>query len=393
VLVYDPYDPVIVHNPFPLYERLREEAPVYRNEGLGFWALSRYDDVVEGHLDHETYSSAQGVTIEGEEAATPLLIVKDPPEHTLHRRIVAPLFTPRRIAGLEPFIRGTAVRLLDELIGRDQFEFVHDFAIQLPMHVISELLDIPRELRGEIVHLGELVASGLGRDASPEEAEAAKGLAVLLTGLARDRRANPGGDIVSMLMTSPVDDGAGGTRLPGDDELGTRFMELAFAGHETVAKLISNAVIALAWYPGERARVEADRSLLPKAVEEALRWDPPSHYQGRTTTREVTLHDVTIPRGQRVLLMTGAALHDPRQFPDPERYQPDRVLERHVGFGLGRHLCLGSSLARMETRIALDELLKRYQDWDLVEGGAVRAMQGNLRGLKELQLAVVPRHG
>jgi cytochrome P450 len=392
-IVYDPYDAAIVHNPFPVYARLRDEAPVYRNEQLGFYALSRYADVVEAHLDYETFSSAKGVTIEGDEAATPLLIVKDPPEHTLHRRIVAPLFTPRRISALEPFIRQTAADLLDPLAGRDAFEFVHEFAIQLPMHVISELLDIPVDLRDEIVQLAELVASGLGRDASPEEAVAAKGLTVLLVELASQRRRQPGSDLVSLLMTTPVDDGAGGTRLPGDAELGTRFLELAFAGHETVAKLISNAIVALKWHPDERARVVADPALLPKAVEEALRWDPPSHYQGRTTTREVTLHGVTIPADRRVLLMTGAALHDPREFPDPERYDLDRPLERHVGFGLGRHMCLGSSLARMETRIALEEFLKRYADWELVEGGAVRALQGNLRGLTQLQLSVTPRAG
>jgi cytochrome P450 len=137
----------------------------------------------------------------------------------------------------------------------------------------------------------------------------------------------------------------------------------------------------------------ADAALLPKAVEETLRWDPPSHYQGRTTTREVTLHGVTIPADRRVLLMTGAALHDPREFLDPERFDLDRPLERHVGFGRGRHMCLGSSLARLETRIALEEFLKRYADWELVEGGAVRALQGNLRGLKQLQLSVTARSG
>lgn len=392
-LVYDPYDAAIVHNPFPVYDRMREDAPVYQNEELGFYALSRYADVVDAHLDCETFSSAKGVTIDGGESATPLLIVKDPPEHTLHRRIVAPLFTPRRISALEPFIRQTAVALLDPLAGRDTFELVHEFAIRLPMHVISELLDIPVELRDEVVHLAELVASGLGRDLGPDEAVAAKGLAVLFYELASQRRRSPGGDIVSLLMTTPIDDGHGGTRLPGDAELGTRFLELAFAGHETVAKLISNAVIALKWHPDERSRLVADPALLPKAVEEALRWDPPSHYQGRTTTRDVTLHGVTIPADCRVLLMTGAALHDPREFPDPERYDLDRPLERHVGFGLGRHMCLGASLARLETRIALEEFLKRYADWELVEGGAVRALQGNLRGLKQLELSVTARTG
>jgi cytochrome P450 len=390
-LEYDPYDAETVHNPFPVYRRLRDEAPVYFNEEHGFWALSRYDDVVEAHLDHETFTSTHGVTIEGLERFMPLLIVKDPPDHTAHRRVVSTLFTPRRIGQLESFVRQTAVDLLDRLQGRDTFDVVQEFAIRLPLDVISELIGVPVELRAEVHRLSDIAAARNGREPlTKEEIQASMGLQELLTELARERRRNPGDDVITTLMQTPVEDEDGGRRYLDDDEIGVRFLELAFAGHETVAKLIPNAVVALAWHPEQRARLDADPSQLPKAVEEMLRWDPPSHYQGRWTTRDVTLHGVTIPAGQRVILLTGAALHDPRQFADPETFDMDRLLERHVAFGLGRHVCLGASLARLETRIAFEELLQRYPEWDLVEGGAQRRMNGNVRGLRNLRIAVKP---
>jgi cytochrome P450 len=388
-LQYDPYDGETVHNPFPIYRRLRDERPVYYNEEHRFWALSRFDDVVEAHLDHETFTSTHGVTIEGLERFMPLLIVKDPPDHTAHRRVVSTLFTPRRIAQLETFVRQTTVDLLDRLEGKDTFDVVQEFSIRLPLDVISELIGVPVELREEVHRLSDIVAARNGREpVTDEEVKASMGLLDLLTDLATERRKNPGDDVITTLMQTPVEDESGDKRYLDDKEIGVRFLELAFAGHETVAKLIPNAVVALAWHPEQRARLAADPSLLPKAVEEMLRWDPPSHYQGRWTTRDVELHDVTIPAGERVILLTGAALHDPRQFPDPEVFDFDRLLERHVAFGLGRHVCLGSSLARIETRIAFEELLKRYPEWDLVEGGAQRRMNGNVRGLSNLSIAV-----
>jgi len=391
VLVYNPYDPETVHNPYPTYARLRDEAPVYRNEELGFYALTRFEDVMEAHLDHETFSSAGGVTLDGSTKDMPLLIVKDPPEHTVHRRIVSPLFTPRRIADMEPFVRQTCADLLDGLAGREEIDLVQEFSIKFPLHVISELLDIPHDKRDRIHELSEHVAAALG-DPDKEETRSFAGLELveLLMGLARERRESPGTDVISTLMTTPVDDGHGGTRLPDDGEIGIRFMELAFAGHETVAKLIPNGLIALTWTPRDRERLAADPSLIPTAVEEMLRWDPPTHYQGRTTTKDVTLHGVTIPAGSTVILVTAAALHDEREFPDPDAFDLDRVLDRHVGFGLGRHVCLGASLARLEVRIAFEELFKRYAGWELVEGGAVRGVQGNIRGLSNLRIAVTP---
>jgi cytochrome P450 len=185
-----------------------------------------------------------------------------------------------------------------------------------------------------------------------------------------------------------VEDEEGRSRSLTDDELTFRFLELAFAGHETVAKLIPNGVVALSWYPDQRRELVADPTLIPGAVEEMLRWDPPSHYQGRWTTREVELHGTVIPEDVRVILITGSAGHDERKYPDPELFSIHRDIDKHVSFGFGRHLCLGASLARLETRVAFEELLKRFPDFTVDEAGVQRHYNSNVRGLARLPLVV-----
>jgi cytochrome P450 len=387
---YDPFDWDTAHNPYPVYRQLRDEAPVYHNEKIGFWALSRYEDVVAGHLNVEGLSSAHGVTIEGLEKDAPFLIVKDPPEHTAHRKIVARLFTPRRIAELEPFIRRTAAGLLDELRDAGRFDVVQDFSFRLPLDVIGELIGIPQSHRMAIHHLSDRIAvrdpSGAMSD---DSINATLEMAGLLTELVRERRANPGDDVITMLMNTPVEDEEGGdTRLLTDDELAGRFLELAFAGHETVAKLIPNGVVALAWFPDARRELAANPALMPNAVEEMLRWDPPSHYQGRWTTRDLPVRDTVIPAGQRVILVTAAAVHDERKYPDPDTFDIHRDIDRHVSFGFGRHLCLGASLARLETRVAFEELLTRFPDFEIDASGVERQVNINVRGLAKLPLLV-----
>jgi cytochrome P450 len=216
-------------------------------------------------------------------------------------------------------------------------------------------------------------------------------LAQVFIDLVSDRRRNPGNDVISMLMSTEVTDDDGNTRSLDDHELANRFLELAFAGHETVAKLIPNGVIALSWYPDQRRELAADLSLMPNAVEEMLRWDPPSHYQGRWSTRDVELHGVVIPAGRRVILLTASAVHDERKYPDPELFDIHRDIDRHVSFGFGRHLCLGAALARLETRVAFEELLRRIPDFTFDEAGVVRAYSSNVRGLARLPIQVERR--
>jgi cytochrome P450 len=384
---YNPFSRAVADNPFPVYRRLRDEAPVYHNEEVGFYALSRFDDVMNAHLDPVTLSSAHGVTIEGIDEGQPFLIVKDPPEHTAHRKIVSRVFTPRRIGALEQFIRARAGELLDRVRDQAAFDVAADFSIRLPLDVISELIGIPSSLRDEVHVLCDRITTRQEGSTDYEDALAANiDLHRLLTGLVKDRRARPGDDVISLLIASPIPLDDGTERAMDDDELAFRFLELAFAGHETVAKLIPNGVIALAWYPDQRRELVADPGLMAGAVEEMLRWDPPSHYQGRWTTRDLELHGATIPAGNRVILVTGSAGHDERRYPEPELFDLHRDVDRHLSFGFGAHLCLGAALARLETRVAFEELLARFPDYTLDEASAVRQYSGNVRGLEHLEI-------
>jgi cytochrome P450 len=382
---YDPFNHRHVDDAFAIYEQLRNEAPVYYNEEIGFWALSRYEDVVNGHLDVETFSSTRGVTIEGYDAVSPFLIIKDPPEHSWHRKIVSRVFTPRRISALEPFIRQRTGVLLDEARDKGTFDLVEDFSHRLPLDVISELIGIPVEHRQTVHDLSEQIARRDGSQVAPEEAlVAGVSLIELLTGLVRERRKNPGDDVISLLINTEVVNDDGESWFLSDDEIGFRFLELSFAGHETVAKLIPSGAIALHRWPDQRRELIDDPALMPNAIEEMLRWDPPSHYQGRWTLRPIELHGTEIPADQRVILITGSAIRDERKYDEPATYDLHRDIDRHVSFGFGRHLCLGASLARLETRIAFEELLVRFPDYIVDEHNAQRAYSGNVRGLATL---------
>jgi cytochrome P450 len=387
---YDPYDWAVCVDPYPVYRELRDSAPVYHNEKHRFWALSRYDDVAAAHLDPETYRSSGGVTIEGREASDPLLIVKDPPEHTWHRRLVNKVFTPRRIATLEPFIRTRTAELLDRVRDSDEFDLVREFSVLLPLDVISELIGIPVDLRPQVHELSNRL-SMRGNTDDPTNAkvyaEAGQRLFLLYLGLVHERHSTPRDDVITQLMeTEVVDEEKGTARKLSDEEVAMRFMELGFAGHETVALLIPSALIGLHRHPDQRSALIADPSLGANAVEEFLRWDPPSHLQGRTTSREVELHGVRIPAGEKVMLLTAAASRDERAYDDPDRVDIRRTIKKQLGFGVGPHVCLGAALARLETRIAIEELLARFPDYGIDENRVVRQVQTNVRGLSQLPL-------
>ena len=387
MLSYDPYALENVLNPYPTFKRLRDEAPVYHNAERSFYALSRYDDVCMAHRDAKRFSSAGGVTIEGKEAGMPLLILRDPPDHSWHKGLVTKVFTPGRMAALEGFIRETAIGLLEGMDGKDEVDFVHDFTVELPLSVICELIDIPREIRREVHERANVMV--LRSDDIDEQAvmlSMYEQLQIFIK-LAAERRANPRDDAITLLINTEVKDDAGGTRRLDDNEIGTHFIELATAGHETVAKAIANGLIALHDFPDQREKLQADPSLIPAAVEELLRYDPPSQLQGRTTTEDVTLHGVTIPAGSKTMLMTGAAMRDERAFDNPDVYDVGRNLDqRSVYFGFGIHKCLGIHLARLEMKIALEELLKRYPDYRIEPERSNRVAYSNLRGVANLQM-------
>lgn len=392
---WNPYDRTTQTNPYPIYAWLRDEAPVYRNEDLGFYAISRFQDVLDAHLDTKTFVSSRGVTIEGMDAGVDMLLTKDAPEHTWHRRLISRTFTNRRMADLEPAIRSVASRMLDEAAERGSLDVVEDFSARLPMEIISELIGIPVDQRSRVHELCNTVLSRpddcTPAGVLPESAVLALFEMVSMLGeLVARRRTDPGDDVISMLIATPAIDDEGVEHHLSDDQLAGRFVELAVAGHETVMKLVANAAVGLSWYRDARRELIDDPALLPNAVEELLRGDPPSHYQGRWTSREVELHGVTIPPDARVVLVTGAAAHDDREYVEPELLDIHRRIDRHVGFGFGAHLCLGASLARLETWIALEELLRRFPGYELVDGGAERVFGSNIRGLGRLEIDLGP---
>lgn len=383
---FDPYSIEFATNPYPTYKELRDHAPVYFHEGLNFWALSRYDDVMEAHRDSETYSSAGGVTIEGSEGGggSAFLILKDLPEHRWHKLLVTKVFTRERMNGMEDFVRGLCVKLLEKAAEKDEFDFVKDFAVQLPLTVISELIGIPEEYRADIHHFANMTL--LRGEVDPMELYKAKlGSDRTYSELIRYRRATPRDDVVTLLMTTELEDDHGVKRLLTDEELANRFMELAIAGHETVAKAIPNGAQAFALFPGEKAKVQNDPALMANLVEEILRFDPPSQLQGRTTTRDVEVHGVTIPAGMRTMLLTGAATRDERRFENPDVFDVTRDNDMaSIYFGYGIHRCLGIHLARLEIRVAFEELFKRFPDFQAFPERATRKVLSNVRGADTL---------
>jgi cytochrome P450 len=390
---YNPFARDTQTNPFPVYRWLRDEAPVYHNAEVGFYALSRFDDVLQAHLDPATFVSSHGVTIEGYDQGQDLLITSDAPRHNWHRKLVSRLFTPRAIADLEPKVRAIAAEVLDRARDRGEIDIVAEFSTHLPMMVIAEMLGLPPETRADLRRTSDRIldrseADELGNTTDDSQLAMIE-MMTLLTEIVDDTSKHLGDDIASILLSARVTDDDGNEVALTHAQVASRLLEMTIAGHETTAKLIANGVVALTWYPDQRAELVADPSLIPNAVEEMLRWDPPSHYQGRWVERDVTLHGVTIPADSRVILITGAANHDERAFPDPEYFDIHREIERHVGFGFGIHLCIGAALARLETRIAFEELLARYPNYE-VRQPMVRAYSSNVRGLSNLPLTLEP---
>jgi cytochrome P450 len=388
---YNPYSLEVQHNPFPYYQWMRDEAPVYHNEKVGFWALSRYEDVLQASTKPDLYISGRGMTIEGLDArdGNDILINKDEPEHTWHRRLVSRVFTPMAMAKQEETVRRISREMIDKVRDQGRMDVIDDLALALPVQVICEMLGIPEESRSGIHDCSARMLTMTEVDGRPtlsDDAMAAgMDLGMSIYDVVNQRAESPGDDIITLLLGSEVVDDTGKTWSLTREQVASRVVELVVAGHETTAKLIGNMVVALAWYPDQRAELAANPVLIPNAVEEGLRWDGPSHYQGRWVEEAVELHGVTIPAESRVILVTGAASHDDREFEHPGLFDIHREITRNVAFGWGIHLCIGQSLARLETRIALEELLAAIPEWELAEG-AVRAASGQVRGHAHLPI-------
>jgi cytochrome P450 len=366
---YDPYDVGIYADPYPAFRRLREEAPLYRNESYDFYALSRFDDVQRGFRDHATFSSSHGGVLEsikaGFEAPKGVFIMEDPPLHTAHRGVLSRVFTPRKMNALEPQIRQLCAETLDPLAGRDGFDFVADLGAKVPMRVIGMLLGIPEGDQEAVRQAGD--ARLCREPGKPRTYSERQFTDDEFFGDYIDWRADhPSDDLMTELLNAEFEDETGTVRRLSRSEILTFVTVLASAGNETTNRLIGWTGKVLADHPDQRRELAADRSLLADAIEEVLRFEPPSVNGCRYVTRDVELHGQVVPAGSAMMLLRGAANRDHRAFPpDGDVFDIHRSVGQHITFGYGIHFCLGAALARLEGRIVLDEVLDRFPDWEV----------------------------
>ena len=388
---YNPYSRDMQVDPYPTYQYFRDEEPCTYNRDMDFYALFRFEDVWQATLDWKTFSSSLGPALEnrGEIPGDLFSIIgMDPPRHTRVRNIVSRGFTPRRIADMEKEVRAIAHSYLDPLRDLEQVDLQQEFSVKFPMDVISALLGIPEDMR-EPYRLW--VDKMLERD--PETglppAEGMEGGAKardFLQSLIRERLKQPRDDLISLIIDTEFEDVGGERRRLAEDEVVGFATLLAAAGAETTAKLIGNATVFLWQHPDQRSALWENPSGMPGAIEELLRYDAPSQFQGRVALADSTWHGVTIPKGARVAFATGAACRDEREFSDPDRLDLTRVADREIYFGHGQHVCIGKSLARLESRVALEEIRARFPNYEVDEAGLTRTYQAHVRGFQNVPI-------
>jgi len=384
--VFDPFDYAIHEDPYPVYARLRAEAPAYRNERLGLWALSRHADVKTAFREWTQYSNRHGVALDRDAFAptaehTASFLAMDPPRHDRLRALVSKGFTPRRVAELEPRVRAIATRHLDAVAGRARWDAIDDFAGKLPMDVISEMLGIAEADRDQLRSWADMVVHREeGAEGRPTAAAAAaRSLMGHFVHLIAQRRARPGDDLTSALLVAEID----GDRLTDSEIMGFLFL-MVIAGSETTTKLIGNALHWLWRNPDQRARLREDASRLPQWVEETLRYDNSTQALARLATTDVELHGRRISAGDMIVLLVGSANRDERVFDEPARYDILRDTTQTLAFGHGIHFCLGASLARLEGRVALEEFWRRHPDYEIDLENTSRVHSVNVRGFAHL---------
>jgi len=390
-IYYDPYDFEIDNDPHPIWRRMRDEAPLYRNDRYDFWALTRFEDVEAGLADWRTYSSARGSVLEliksGARIPPGTILFEDPPLHDAHRALLARLFTPRRMAEIEPQVRGYCARSLDPLVGSGRFDFIADLGAQMPMRVIGMLLGIPEEDQEQ---LRDEIDAGLSlEEGKSSRLDSSSGGAALFSNARfREyiewRRKHPSDDLMTELLNARFVDDVGEERTLRDDELLSYIGLLAGAGNETTTRLIGWTGYLLDRFPDQRRLVAADRGLVSNAIEEILRYEAPSPVQARYVMRDVEWHGTRVSEGSAILLVNGSANRDEREFEDADRLDVRRRNIRHLSFGYGIHFCMGASLARLEGCVALEEVLSRWPDWEIDHDAAVMAHTSTVRGWKSL---------
>lgn len=385
---FDPYDVAINADPYPTFRRLREEAPLYYNEQHDFYALSRYEDVKKGIVDHGLYSSAKGAIIELIKADFPIpsgvLIFEDPPIHDIHRKLLARMFTPRKIAILEEKIRQYCVDSLDKVVGSGKFDFVADLGAIMPMKTISALIGIPESDEQAVRdHVTEQMKTEAGQPMKAAEEGLVSG--DIFADYIDWRVDHPSDDIMTELLNVEFVDETGTTRRLTRDELLIYLNVVAGAGNDTTTRLIGWAGKVLGEHPAQRAQLVEDPALIPRAIEELVRFEPPAPHVARYVTRDVDYYGQTVPQGSVMMMLIGAGNRDHRQFPpDGDEFDINREVRPHLGFSVGAHHCLGSSLARLEGRVALEEVLKRFPEWTVDMPNAVLSSTSTIRGWDSL---------
>jgi len=389
-LYYDPFDFAIDDNPYPIWRRMREEAPLYHNEKYDFYALSRYEDVARELHNWDTYRSGKGTTMDiimsGVEVPPGVILFEDPPLHDLHRRVLSRVFTPRRMEAIEPLTRQYCVRALDELAGASCFDLIADFGALIPMRTIGYLLGIPEEGQQQIrdntdASIG--LKDGSFRSVSSASFENAY---QLFADYIEWRAEHPSDDVMTQLLNAEVEED-GQLRPLTRIEVLTYTSMIAGAGNETTTRLIGFIGQLLAQHPDQRRELAQDFSLIPRAIEEVLRYESPSPVQARSVARETEVHGQTIAEGSIMLLLNGSANRDERQYPNGESFDIHRT-GSHLSFGQGLHFCLGSSLARMQARVALEEMLTRWPEWEVDLDNAEMAHTSSVRGWGKLPIVL-----
>ncbi|GAA5060390.1 cytochrome P450 [Nocardia callitridis] len=384
-IYYDPWDVELNADPYPMFQRLRDDAPLYYNEPHDFYALSRFDDVNRALIDHETFSSAKGVVLEilksGMEIPPGVLIFEDPPIHDIHRNLLSRAFTPRMINGLEPKVREFTVRCLDPLVGSTRFDFVKQLGAIMPLRVVSMLFGIPEHFQHRVQQDGDRFVRTERGQRMTDNPDGALTDGQIFAEFIDWRADHPAEDLTTELLETEFEDETGERRRLRREELLMFMNVVAVAGAETTTRLIGWSGKLLSEHPEQRRRLVEDHALIPAAIEEILRYEPPALQAARYVTRDVEYYGHTVPKGSAILTLIGAANRDAERFgPEAETFDIGRARRQHLTFGVGAHYCLGNALARVEGRIALEEILIRFPDWEVDLDDAVFSSSSAVRG-------------
>jgi cytochrome P450 len=388
---YDPYDVGINADPYPTYRRLRDEAPLYFNERYDMWVLSRHPEVEKALVDHQTFSSARGDILEVVQSGVDLpggvIMWEDPPIHTNHRGLMSRVFTPKRMSALEDQVRAYCASCLDPLMGSDRFDFVKDLGAEMPMRVIGMLLGIPEADQTAVRdHVDRTLRTDPGQPMRVEQGTMISGS--LFADYIEWRAQHPSDDLMTALLTAEFEDETGEVRTLTREEVLLYTEVVAGAGNETTGRLIGWLGKLLGDHPDQRREIVADRSLIPGAIEETLRFEGTGPHLARYVARDIEYYGTTVLAGSAMLLLVGSANRDERRFTKPDRFEIHRDEGAHLTFGYGLHYCLGASLARLEARVALDEVLDRFPEWDVDDEHIELAPTSTVRGWESLPVHV-----